>query len=292
MYSSKDHTGNKGKDENACVFLAWVFQVSAPELGQSLWIWVLFQFFTVIINPVPFSFTKNEFQKSFEGESIRILNPFIWHLFNSRPDSSPVRCGHMPVLHRYDDDADQLLQPSKGIWRYHETSDEPEKLSWVYLTGLRNQQSVLPQSVTVQKPRTEGSESTGSSDSDDPSSESECPHGNLVDLRLATLNSLHTLNENSDAPVFSSHGMDRKRITDVLNNPPCECRCWLPAKVLENACKAFGAFQSKVRMPYCGAFRLRRVLPKGRGALKDPKCCRTDSLFPWIPCDPTLAFAP
>lgn len=54
---------------------------------------------------------------------------------------------------------------------------------------------------------------------------------------------------------------------------------------------AFGAFRNKVRMPFCGAFRPKRVLPKGRGALKDPKSCQTDSVIFLVSMDSMMFYS-
>ena len=84
----------------------------------------------VIINPGPFTFNENKIKQVFL--KVTPSKSIHWTFDQFKTGPFPVRCGHMPVLNRYDDDADQLVQPSKGKWRYDETSDEPdeaEKLS-------------------------------------------------------------------------------------------------------------------------------------------------------------------
>ena len=60
-----------------------------------------------------------------------------------------------------------------------------------------------------------------------------------MDLRLSALNSLHSMSELTDQSVFSSHGLDPDRIKTALKQPPCDCKCSIPASVLTKACKGF-----------------------------------------------------
>lgn len=60
-----------------------------------------------------------------------------------------------------------------------------------------------------------------------------------MDLRLATLHSLHALNESSDQSTFAAHGADRDRISALSRSPPCECGCRVPLKILQKTCESF-----------------------------------------------------
>ena len=60
-----------------------------------------------------------------------------------------------------------------------------------------------------------------------------------VNLRISNLSSLHTLNEGPNQSVFASNGMDPERIKEVLKNPPCDCGCRMPYKILYRACQSF-----------------------------------------------------
>ena len=81
----------------------------------------------------------------------------------------------------------------------------------------------------------------GSDDDDyDDSEEShERPKTGTVSLMVSNLNAQHTLNESADHSAFAAHGLDPERIKQVLRNPPCECKCRVPYKVLLQACVAF-----------------------------------------------------
>lgn len=60
-----------------------------------------------------------------------------------------------------------------------------------------------------------------------------------MDLRLATLYSLHALNESSDQSSFAAHGANRDRISALARSPPCECGCRVPLKILQKTCESF-----------------------------------------------------
>lgn len=60
-----------------------------------------------------------------------------------------------------------------------------------------------------------------------------------ISMTLNHLQSLHQLDCQGDTSSFAEHGMNLKRLKELSKQPPCECGCRVPFKVLKDICQTF-----------------------------------------------------
>ena len=70
-----------------------------------------------------------------------------------------------------------------------------------------------------------------------------------LDLSLPRLQSLHASGDqcSENMSEYATNGMSMTRIKTALKAPACECRCSMPAKLLEKVCKAFWCLRKEVQ---------------------------------------------
>ena len=104
-----------------------------------------------------------------------------------------------------------------------------------------NQFRIYPSSTWPRASENESGSESLSSDSD-AGSEAEKLTSDVVELSLQRLQSLHATEKGSCHEVknkYANHGMSTSRLKNVLKNPPCQCRCSLPVRVLIMITQAF-----------------------------------------------------
>lgn len=155
---------------------------------------------------------------------------------NKRQDSP----GHATPLQRWDPDesGDDALPP-----RYDET------------LGRNSVQQTCQDFKLFKALRVRGFFGRGSEGADG------CKTGH-VDLTIARLEALHSLNTGATQCKYAEDGMSRDRIKRVLSEGVCDCKC------KNSFATAFGACRKLLRMGCFGLFKLKVIKNASNGASK------------------------